>query len=67
MYVIYSEEETRINEDLGPAFWSNDDGWTTLDSATIFIEKPTACMGIVMNHDAAESMVKLFALTDLTE
>ena len=36
MYVIYSETETQANPDLGPAFWNNDEGWTTLDNATIF-------------------------------
>ena len=67
MYVIYSEEETRTNVDLGPAFWNNDEEWTTLDGATIFIEKPDTCMGIVIGYAAAEALVRLFALTELSE
>ena len=65
MYVIYSEEETRLNEDLGPAFWNVEGGWTNFDDATLFIENPKYyCVGQVLPYEAAISIVKLFEITE---
>jgi hypothetical protein len=36
MYVIYSPNESAISDSAG--FWSNEDGWTTIDCATNFTE-----------------------------
>lgn len=42
-FVIYSQSETDLNPDLGPAFWSNDDGWVGLSDATRFTQEETTC------------------------
>jgi hypothetical protein len=37
-YVIFNQTETNTHPDLGPAFWSNAEGWTALHQADILEE-----------------------------
>jgi hypothetical protein len=52
LYVIYSPNESAIND--GAGFWSNQNGWTELDEATKFLhsEKQTLNLPISTGQDA---------------
>jgi len=43
-YVVYSKEES-VNQDE-PMFWSNNEGWTTLEGATHYSEYQTKNMNL---------------------
>ncbi len=50
-YVIFSRAETNANPDLGPAFWSNDEGWTNLRSALVLNEEEIAVYTLPFSGD----------------
>lgn len=45
-YVIFSHVETVRQESMEPMYWSNDQGWVDLSSATIFTAEEKAIFGL---------------------
>jgi hypothetical protein len=63
-YVIYNHEETwQYSLDCEPLFWSNEDGWGSLSTATVFDPKEIDYLDLPMGgkwltYAYAENLVK---------
>lgn len=53
MYVIYSMDETKRDDYREPQFWSNDNGWGSLESATVFTQAERHTLQLPGPHDGS--------------
>lgn len=58
-YVIFSLEETLYDLNHEPLFWSNEDGWVSLATATIFTEEETEQNDGFLSFNKDTSFVQL--------
>lgn len=55
-WVIYSANTASASGN-GAGYWSNDDGWTTLEGATLFADEEKVNLPITIGSDASWELV----------